>query len=152
MVHSKIFSLYHFLGHIINSLSHIFSSPTAISLKYSPILYYNYKILFSIPTFYQLLIFLLLIIRSGPTSTVFRVQSHARLKKGEREADLHVGARLEGSAAAIFGSCSHHTEGRGWAGMGCGMRCGQSEELLVVFIRLTATLPPRQPPPLACRL
>jgi hypothetical protein len=59
-----------FLGHIINNISSTFSSPAVISPKYSPYTPLQYKISFSIPTFYLLSIFLLLLIEAGPIGTV----------------------------------------------------------------------------------
>jgi hypothetical protein len=58
-----------FLGHIINSVSPTFSSPAVVSPKYSPYTPLQYKILFSIPTFHLLSIFLLLLIEGGPTGS-----------------------------------------------------------------------------------
>jgi hypothetical protein len=112
---SKILPLHHFFRHTINILSPTSSSPVTVPPKLFPHTSLQHKISFSIHNFHLLLIFLLLIIGSGPTSTVLEGQPHARQNEREREADLHVGTLLGGSAAVIFASCSRHTEGRGWA-------------------------------------
>jgi hypothetical protein len=47
MILSKFLLLYHFFYHVINSLS-----PQRFPLNILPIPHYNYKLSFSIPTFY----------------------------------------------------------------------------------------------------
>ena len=66
----NFFTYITFLRHIISISLIIFSSPVAIPLNTSPIPHYNYKISFSIPTFYPLSIFHLLTIHRGPTAVV----------------------------------------------------------------------------------
>jgi hypothetical protein len=92
-----------FLGHIINSLSPTFSSPAVVPPKYSPYTPLQYKILFSIPTFYLLSIFLLLLIQSGPTRTV-QGGARARAAAGGRERSPARVERLLEAAAAALGS------------------------------------------------
>lgn len=74
-----------FLRHIVKISSPTFSSPAAVPPIFSPILHYNHKISFHIPTFHQLSIFLLLIIGDGPTATVEGEEPDARYSRRERE-------------------------------------------------------------------
>jgi hypothetical protein len=68
--------------------------------KYSPYTPLQYKILFFIPTFYLLSIFLLLLIQSRPTRTL-QGGARARAAAGGREESRRVERLLEAAAAAL---------------------------------------------------
>jgi hypothetical protein len=102
-----------FLGHIINSLSPTFSSPAAVPPKYSPYTPLQYKILFSIPTFYLLTIFLLLLIQTGPTRTVQGGERARATASGVLFISAAWGASQGAALRAQGRPCSRHSRGGG---------------------------------------
>jgi hypothetical protein len=107
---------------------HIFSSPAAVSPKYSPIPHYNYKISFSIST----INFLSTNNYSWTLNIVFRVMNSNTLYIGKREGAQRVGGAVGGTAAAVECPLQPPCNERGCRG-GC----------VAHSLRLSATVTPK---------
>jgi hypothetical protein len=90
----------------------LFHIPQRFPLNSFPILHYNYKISFHIPTFYLLLVFLLLTIRDGPTTTDVNSARGSRCLRRERERGHRLEGLVGGADAGVGRCCSHQLKGR----------------------------------------
>lgn len=113
-VFSKFLFLHHFFC-VTSSTFYLllFHLPQRFSLNSPLIPHYNYKISFYIPTFHLLLIFLLLTIGDGPTTTGVNSARGSLCLRREREGGHRLGGLVGNADAGVGRCCSHQLKGRG---------------------------------------